>query len=174
MVGTVHSVVLGDAGTTRCCGISVVNLPQNDRLTRIDAQVTCPAVGQQTSAAVWIIRGIEALSPEKVYYLSGPMTGYKDYNYPAFEKARNEFLSHGMNIESPHLNPWPENHDSMDQETLWQEMMNLCEAQMERCDGIILMKGWPLSKGARRELGWALDAKKSVYYYHNQNLFDLN
>jgi nucleoside 2-deoxyribosyltransferase len=99
------------------------------------------------------------------FYLSGPMTGYDGYNYQYFGEVK-EFLELcGLTIESPHENPWPEGHDSMDVGQLWQYMMELCFKQMDKCEGIILLRGWAESRGAWLELDRMRKAGKPVYYF---------
>ena len=106
------------------------------------------------------------------YYLAGPMSGIEEYNYPAFKAASEELRSFGMTIEPPHENEWPEG--SLSEEELWEHMMQLGKNQMERCQAIILLKGWPQSRGARRELKYAMDNDWPVYYYENWVLTDMN
>lgn len=108
------------------------------------------------------------------YYLSGPMTGYEKYNYDHFEHSATVLENTGLKIESPHRNPWPEGHEDMLPSQLWREMMSLAIRQMERCQGIIMLRGWPASKGACKELEFALAHSWPVYYYHDFQLIDMN
>lgn len=117
-----------------------------------------------------------ALNRSLTYYLSGPMSGYENFNYPAFHTAK-EFLELcGLSIESPHTNPWPQNHQNMSAETLWQHMMRLCVMQMESCDGIILLRGWAHSRGARIELDAMVKKSAPVYFFDelNHKVVDMN
>lgn len=87
------------------------------------------------------------------YYLAGPMTGYPDNSYPAFEKAARQLRKGGFEIISPHeVNP--------DEQKLQHVRGSADEAaQRRRCmqkdlhalidsDGIILLPGWAKSRGA--------------------------
>lgn len=40
--------------------------------------------------------------PRETVYIAGPMSGKKDYNYPAFEAAAAEIRAAGYNVISPH------------------------------------------------------------------------
>lgn len=111
---------------------------------------------------------------ELTYYLAGPMSGYEDYNYPAFENAAQILRQTGVKIESPHENPWPENYEAMGESKLWIEMMAITHRQMQKCHGIILLKGWPQSRGARIELQEALLKNQPVWFYHNFQLTNMN
>lgn len=109
------------------------------------------------------------LFPEKfdrglTYYLSGPMSGYKNYNYDAFDRATRTFRYTGLSIESPHENPSPEGANEMEPGALWKHMMGLCMEQMERCSGIILLPGFYRSSGAMIELGVARNKKWPAYF----------
>lgn len=108
------------------------------------------------------------------YYLSGPMSGYKDFNYPAFDLACAILRERGIKIESPHENPWPKNHTEMVPEALWSHMMNLCIKQLDKCQGIIMLPGWPTSRGAREELMICLDRKYPVYFFDFDTLHSMN
>ena len=108
------------------------------------------------------------------YYLSGPMTGYPNFNYAHFEHSATVLENTGLKIESPHRNPWPEGHEDMLPSQLWREMMVLAMRQMEKCQGIIMLKGWPASRGACKELEWALKHEWPVYYYHEYQIIDMN
>lgn len=75
-------------------------------------------------------------------YLSGPMTGLPDNNYPAFIRAACALSSMGMTVLSPHEAPACES---------WEEYMRhdirmLCDA-----DAICMLPGWETSRGALAE-----------------------
>ncbi len=113
-------------------------------------------------------RAIGEIDTNRVYYLSGPMTGYPKYNYPAFEEAAAILRNTGLTILSPHENPWPDKL-KMSQDELWRHMMKLAHDQMNQCDDIILLKGWPNSRGARIELDYMLTRTEpaEVWYFHD-------
>lgn len=86
----------------------------------------------------------------KRIYLSGPMTGMDDFNFPAFhaEAARlraegNFVINPAEHGEEPNL-PWAE--------YLRKDIKLLME-----CDHIHLLPGWSNSKGARLEVHIALE-----------------
>lgn len=88
------------------------------------------------------------------YYLSGPMTGIADFNYPLFEFAAAALRQSGVKIISPiecekHD---PEIHDT--EEKVWQWYMDRCQEECAKAHGIILLPGWAFSKGSRQELNW--------------------
>lgn len=114
-----------------------------------------------------------ALPPEMdldaTYYISGPMTGYENFNYKFFGEVKDFLELCGLKIESPHLNEWPPNHRMLSQQELWEHMMELCYAQMDKCDGIILLRGWSESRGAWLELERMRRDAKPVYYFDDDS-----
>lgn len=111
---------------------------------------------------------------EKTWYLAGPMSGYPEYNYPAFHHAATVLRETGIKLESPAENEWPPKHKDLDEKALWDHMMDLGRKQISRCQGIILLKGWPQSTGACAELNGALKAGWPVWYFHNFQLTNMN
>jgi hypothetical protein len=109
---------------------------------------------------------------ERVFYLSGPMMGYAELNFPAFTKAAGELRDAGMKIISPHELILPTDPDP-DMEGL-DYLANDFAVMARDCNGIILLKGWPRSVGARSELEIALTLKWPVYYYHKFTLTNMN
>lgn len=110
----------------------------------------------------------------KTYYLAGPMTGYELYNYPAFALVCEHLKLNQIKVESPHLCPRPENWEEMEELELWQHMMKLAGEMLDRCEGIILMPGWPESRGARAELATAIDRKLPVYFFTGRDMICMN
>ena len=108
------------------------------------------------------------------WYLSGPMSGYENFNYPYFTQVASVLRRTGVTIQSPHENAMPHDRRNMSPEALWEYMMELCYAQMDLCGGIILLRGWPQSRGARAELEIALQRNWPVWYYHDYQLTNMN
>lgn len=144
-------------------------------VTRGDTTVHCgKAEGDHEDASAINRRANPEFDFDKTYYLAGPMSGYPEYNYPAFHTAAWALRNTGIKIESPAEVPWPEGHETMPDAELWAYMMEQTGIQMERCQGIILMKGWPQSTGAKIELVKSLEKGWPVWYYHDFNLLNMN
>jgi hypothetical protein len=80
----------------------------------------------------------------KRIYLSGPMTGYPNLNFPAFNAEAARLRALGYEVVSPaELNPDP---NTSRQECLRRDIRGLLD-----CDTIAILPGWELSKGARLE-----------------------
>lgn len=99
---------------------------------------------------------------DRTYYLAGPMSGYAEHNYPAFDRAQTELRGTGVAVESPHTIPWPT--ESAEGEELWKAMMREALRMLLSCQGIILLGGWTESKGAMLEYSVAAGLKMPVYF----------
>lgn len=74
-------------------------------------------------------------------YVSGPMTGLPDFNYPAFHAAAARLRAMGHEVLNPAENPAPPCGS-------WQGYMRMAVAQLAQCEAIALLPGWTESKGA--------------------------
>lgn len=90
-------------------------------------------------------------------YLSGPMQGYPEYNYPAFKKEAALLRSKGIYVEDPSDNELPEG-------SAWAEWMKLALVQMSRCNSIHMLEGHSESRGASLELYIAKQLGFSITY----------
>ena len=86
-------------------------------------------------------------------YISGPMTGIENYNYPEFIRVANSLKQLGEKIINPveicsHLDG---------KSASWQDYMDICLPAVDKCDTIYLLKGWQRSKGAKLELFRAME-----------------
>lgn len=107
------------------------------------------------------------------FYLAGPMSGYPDFNFSAFEQACIQLRYYGLTIRSPHEidhGETPATRGSLPYETYMQAGLDL----LETCKGIILLHGWPQSGGACRELSRAIDLGLPVYFYDTYELHGMN
>ncbi len=112
------------------------------------------------------------MSKEKIY-VAGPMTGYKYFNFPMFDKVRDNLLKSGKEVFSPADHDrfllgkdeaWlPEEKDSdgpwikwaMPESPSLRQMLGADLAWIAaHADGIVMLPGWENSKGANAE--WAL------------------
>jgi hypothetical protein len=75
-------------------------------------------------------------------YISGPMTGIPEFNYPAFEAAEKIVSAAGYDPVSPHRAPKLET---------WKEYMRYDIKLLMDCQAIAMLPGWENSKGANIE-----------------------
>lgn len=80
-------------------------------------------------------------------YISGPMTGLPDLNFPAFHAEAKRLRELGFEVVNPaELNP---------DGGSWEECLKKDIAELIKCDGIIMLPGWHNSRGACFELNIA-------------------
>jgi hypothetical protein len=103
------------------------------------------------------------------FYLSGPMSGYPGFNADAFQAATDVLRARGYIVASPH-----ESLVGSDTDAAWNVAVRSDLAVMLACDAVILLKGWPQSKGARLELQTALGLGMPVFYLEGERLIDFN
>lgn len=82
---------------------------------------------------------------QKRIYLSGPMTGLPEFNYPAFNAAAAHLRALGVHVENPAENTKPPCGS-------WLGYMRLAVAQLATCDHVVVLDGWEQSSGARVEV----------------------
>ena len=82
-------------------------------------------------------------------YLSGPMSGYPDFNFPAFHAAAAVLRAGGAVVVNP------AEHGLVDCAT-WGDYVRADIAQLSVCESIALMPGWSQSRGAVLEVHIAL------------------
>lgn len=78
-------------------------------------------------------------------YISGPMTGHEDHNFPAFHAAAERFRKAGWEVANP-----AENFDGrtdLPREAYLRADMTM----LAQCDAIALLPGWERSAGATLE-----------------------
>lgn len=74
-------------------------------------------------------------------YLSGPMSGLPEHNYPAFNAAAARLRAQGHDVVNPaELNP--------DASTDWHACLRRDIAALTTCNTLALMPGWEHSQGA--------------------------
>lgn len=97
-------------------------------------------------------------------YLSGPMSGLPDHGKAAFERVCASLRARGLKVVSPHELETPLQADWTEREhhyaCLRRDIM-----EMLRCEAILLLPGWPQSKGAMAELNAATAAGLRMYVW---------
>jgi len=86
----------------------------------------------------------QAMRIGALHYLSGPMTGHPEFNYPAFHAAAAALRGAGINVVNP-----AEIAESSDD---WANCMRADLKALCDCEAIVLMPGWETSAGAHLEL----------------------
>ncbi len=101
---------------------------------RVTAQAQPSPAGVQLSA-----------SRERRIYIAGPMTGYKDCNFPAFNAQAEALRGLGYHVENP------ADHGVVDGAE-WRDYLRYDISRLSTCEAIFLLPGWSKSKGAALEV----------------------
>lgn len=92
-------------------------------------------------------------------YISGPMTGLPDLNFPAFNTAAAELRAEGVLVINPAEHGAPG--------LTWERYMRADIALLVQCSRIHMLPGWRSSRGARlehhiaQELGFTITGAQS-------------
>ena len=100
-------------------------------------------------------------------FISGPMTGYENFNKDAFNQAERYLKSLGFSVFNP---AWL----SFDEEWTHEEIMVVDLAALAQCDGIYFLKGRSKSIGSKIELEYALSNCKKIFFEESrQEIVDM-
>lgn len=94
--------------------------------------------------------------PLMILYIAGPMTGYPDFNYPAFHDAERRLRAAGFEVLNPADRPEPKPDPS------WEDWLRGAITIMLRADGVAFLGGAGGSRGARLEVRLARDLAMPV------------
>ena len=84
-------------------------------------------------------------NPVSPVYVSGPMTGYEDHNYPAFRAMAKLLRDNGFVVVSPHELSAPDDYDE------WHQFLRRDLIELASCNSVMMLPGWVHSEGARLE-----------------------
>ena len=96
-------------------------------------------------------------------YLAGPMTGYDNYNFDAFNAAAAELRDMGFFVVNP------AEYEGGDQTRAWEEYLAYDLDQVRKMDAVVLLDGWQdtAATGARLEIQYALAHSIPVVEYYD-------
>lgn len=100
-----------------------------------------------------VYKWLSKLPPQKIY-ISGPITGHKDY-LEKFDIAEIYLVSAGHRV----INPARLNLPFVDSMS-YVEIMEICLEQLESADMVFFLEGWQFSRGAKIEHEYACDKAK--------------
>jgi hypothetical protein len=109
-------------------------------------------------------------------YVAGPMRGFENYNYPAFDRCAKVLSEQGWTVINPaeldreagkpmsdpmEFSPDTnyEDHEFM-RNALKRDMISICD----ECTAIYMMSNWERSKGANTELALAKALGLDIFY----------
>ena len=103
-------------------------------------------------------------------YITGPMTGYSNYNFDAFYEAEIDLTYLGYEVINPatiskNLAKYTGRKLS---EISKEEYLRHDKNAIDKCDALYLLKGWENSEGAREEVEYAKSRGKLIMYPKDQ------
>lgn len=104
------------------------------------------------------------MTPTHDFYISGPMAGYEEYNFPSFALAAEKLREHGFLVLSPNefeLEPGDE-YDLSSHE-LRASYLRMDFTAIAACKNILMLPDWEESTGACIELLVALFLGLGIY-----------
>lgn len=89
-------------------------------------------------------------------YLAGPMRGYEDFNFPAFDKAATELRAQGHTVFSPADNDRDKGYagrpvEEIIRDCIYDDLTYI----IRHADAVALLPGWEASKGVAAEVATA-------------------
>ena len=97
-------------------------------------------------------------------FISGPMTGYKDFNFKKFDSVA-DILSHaGVDVVNPvDICRKYKKEKVLADKSVFAQMVEEQQAAEKTCSAILMLNGWEVSNGARLELDTALKNGLDVF-----------
>lgn len=89
-------------------------------------------------------------------YISGPMSGKPENNYPAFYRAELELIALGHDVINPARIGEMVDTGGMNEREAYEAFMSADLSAIDDCGAIYYLKGWNESPGANREREKAL------------------
>ena len=104
------------------------------------------------------------IAPAMKIYIAGPMKGWPDWNYPAFNAAEARLRAACASVVNPaELGAKYGSPAEIDADPQKMDALVLEELQaLGTCEAIYLLPGWQWSRGARKELQLALSRGLSI------------
>lgn len=93
-------------------------------------------------------------------YISGPMTGYEELNFPAFNAAARTLRLIGYEVTNPA--EFQTDSTGMEADAAWCMYMRQDIKALMDCDAIVMLPEWPDSRGAVIERDLAMKLSMPV------------
>lgn len=98
------------------------------------------------------------MKKRKKVYISGPITGTKDY-MSRFSTAHLSLARQGYSVVNPAMV-----NAMLPEDTTYDEYMAMSFAMLDMCDSVYMLDGWEKSKGAKMEYERALKNGLNIIY----------
>jgi len=110
---------------------------------------------------------------KKKVYLAGPMSGFRSFNFPAFDEAREELSKRGLSVVSPadldRANGFHPDYDELTEDHKLYAIERDLEA-IKNCDIVVVLPCFEHSVGVRAELSLAAWLGKPIHRYQDKRV----
>ena len=105
----------------------------------------------------------------RIIYLSGPMTGIEDYNYPLFDYVAERLRGLGHRVYNPTEHPLAASLESGQEDEIHTRAIfaSYCTFICLEADTIVMLPKWLHSKGATAENALALVCDLTVFEWES-------
>lgn len=102
-------------------------------------------------------------------FISGPMTGYPDCNFPVFRQWATVLKLNGHEVFNPTtiFESYQVRADLSPDDPKYKEIVHAIWLNQLRCNAIFLLNGWNHSTGVRNELDTALASGHKIFLESN-------
>ena len=109
------------------------------------------------------------MKEETKTYISGPMTGYPDHNFPAFFVAADKLNKMGKTV----VNPAELDLDEQGPIRPWSYYLRRDLKILLDCHEVVALKGWEESKGASLEVHVAKELGMAIFIFNGDELVSI-
>ena len=101
-------------------------------------------------------------------FISGPMTGYPDFNFPLFNKVSEILTSQGFDVVNPvTICKKYKRERVLSDKTVFDSMISEQQDAERKCTTLLLLPKWEESIGVRLELQTAIELKMKIIQWRD-------
>jgi hypothetical protein len=106
---------------------------------------------------------------KQAVYIAGPMTGYQNHNFEAFNQAAEDLRRKGLEVVNP------ADHGVVEGAS-WEDYLRYDIQKLSECGAVYFLCGWEKSAGASlewtiaRQLGLSVEFQEGAAHWPNEDL----
>ena len=105
---------------------------------------------------------------EEKIFISGPMTGYPDFNFPLFNAVSKILIQKGFDVVNPvNICLKYKKEKVLSDKDVFTAMIDEQQKEERKCTVLLLLPGWEDSVGVRLELQTAIELKMKIIQWRN-------
>jgi len=112
--------------------------------------------------------GIRLQPKEEKIFISGPMTGYPDFNFPLFNAVSKILIQKGFDVVNPvNICRKYKKEKVLSDKEIFNAMIEEQQKEERKCTVLLLLPKWENSAGVRLELQTAIELKMKILQWRN-------